>query len=262
MKARTFVEGYQSLWALVMERSGDGEAYLEFAQGLPTEQLVGGLGTRALVKVCGNSRAEVACDLAELFTGGLCQTCKSLVGERNSVPLKVRGVPNSDGFFVARGGVILFCFSEKFVDALYNLGVTPTSFRECVTSRRKIRSFELVGTPFCRTVAVAQLGTRDRSIDSASLLSGWICSECGTRSFYYIHPDLGLREFVAEADLSRSSSAVLVVASGADMHLCFRRTAWLKLSQEKFRGLVSCPIQIVSSRDVVRMPELPQFPSS
>lgn len=152
------------------------------------------------------------------------------------------------------------CYSKRFVKDLISAGMPAEAFRECISPpRSRTKFYELVGDSLCRTVAVKQLGTRGRLLDPTSNLTGWVCPECKGQLFHYVHPRLGLLEFVSAEDLPKPIPHALIVRSQIDKLLCVRSSTWTKLSKTKWKNVASSPLQIVAPGEVERKPVLPLY---
>jgi hypothetical protein len=254
--AADFTEAYYLLWDIIMKRFDDGEAHLEFPQGLPVTKVIEAFQAHKLVTVAGNGLATFDGDWGGLFNGGICRVCKKPLGPRSELTLQIDNVPQGDAFLISNYGVTIKCFSEKFVTELQSRCGAEVEFKECSTASKK-RFYELVGAPSIRTVAVKSFGIVDRQEDPTSFLGGYKCRICKAPSFRYIIPKVPIGWFIAASDIPDSKSSFTIQAA-ASLALCITAEEWLSLSATGLKQITSDLLGIAPSIEVVREPVLPE----
>lgn len=246
---RDFGEAYDQLWGQVCEKYGDGEAYLEFASGLPANELISRFGNQEIVKIVGNAKADGPINFNDCYSGGTCSFCGKPLGPRNSIAGVYRSIPSGGGSFTK--GAFLHLFSERFINLLSDKEREGLKL-SMVERMRKVSSsiyYELVGTAIAGYVGARNL----------SGLKGWQCPVCNARSFGYYIQDFPVHTFVARSDLPSPVPSCFVIGSSQEgLKLCMTMKRWKELVRcPERKGLVGGPMGIVEDRDLERRPALP-----
>jgi len=236
VSAATFEAADELLADQILVAFGDGENVREYVPSPPKSPAKVQLLDLDLVTVTGNSHLPVEGDPGLLYTGGACPKCRSLLGERSTVPLTLSyGNSRYEAGFVWQAPFQFF--SEAFLNLLKPKERAAFDWRPVqFKARTKKLFYELRPKQMISFVKVKGMKFDVIRCPSCQTLRGLHCFRAGTPIYHYL----------SAADLPKPLPSCLAIGLPTRFYLCFTRKRWRELvGQPGTRGMVSNPVGVV-----------------
>jgi hypothetical protein len=253
VEAEDFDEAEGELGGLICEKTGDGEAVMEFNPPPPAGNRTNWTPIE-IVSLGYNASADLVDREQPLFSKGRCTVCRTPHGERTKIQIRLKNIPQSDTFSVRNFLPRIRVFSESFVDLLNEQERLTLEFRPIeIEGKTRKKFFELIGRP-----QIAYSGIKGSTYDPLVCRQ---CPLCGTYAFFMRGSDIpmDIQHFVASEDLPSPLPSVLLLGHGdGTASLCMPRSRWLEIrGKPGTKGVCTSKIGIVPEERVERKPLLP-----
>jgi hypothetical protein len=240
----------------ICEKTGDGEAVVEFVPRLPQPEPPNWLDRDSVILLGFGDRVETNLHERSAWIIPPCAKCRWSDARNSKFLVTMARKPKSDLAADAE------YFNRTFVSAelakLLQLAIRDIELLSVrVSGAPDAQFFELIAVPVINTIGVKG-ATYDKYISN-------VCPKCGSMS---ISPTVDghwdIQEYLAREDFEKLRAPVFVIGrERGRKSLGLRHSSWERLrGKPGARGITTEPVGIVSKEYVVRRPKLPLMPRS
>lgn len=252
-EGRTFTEADETLWSLIIAKTGDGENSREYEPRAPVDAELARFLTPALVVVMGDALVHV--EAGTEYDGVRCTTCGYIDGRRSDEPLVVADLESGfdAGLVVIRqrpfAAVRRSIFSDDFLALLLPAERKRFAWRKVVRPGRAKRVFH--------ELLEADVTVENVGVSGLPKSGGWRCDRCGFRRLPHYVAWSWPQHWVCATDLSRRLPSCFGLTDGHDLALCITTERWRRLVGKRgTRGVLSYEVGVAGPDRCNRAPVL------